>query len=237
MKKLLPEKFFALFVTALVLPFSPALAETDNTNWYTVEVLSFTRAKTAQVQERWPSSIVVENGIDTSGFTPIPTKQPDSLPMLDIEPVAAAEKQLGRHAYAINRASGLSVKSHQVWRQKGLPRDQASWINLESDSPALNGKVRISLSRYLHADFDIQLQNPDWSPSFSNPDALQQETVAKTILFNVSRKLKRDKLHYIDHPLAGILLYIERYKKETVLPESEEADSPISQPVKEKSTT
>jgi len=238
MKKLLPEKLFAVFVTALVLlPLSPALAETDNANWYTVEIISFTRAKTAQVQERWPSSIVVENGINTSRFTPIPTQQPNSLPMLDIEPVAATEKQLGRHAYAINRAPGLSVKSHQIWRQKGLPRNQASWINLESDSPALRGKVRISLSRYLHADFDIGLQNPDWSPSYDSQTAIQQENVTKTIRFNVSRKLKRDKLHYIDHPLAGILLRIERYKKEAVLPESEEADSPISQPVNEKPTT
>jgi len=225
MKKLLPEKLFALFVAALVLSGNPAMAESDNVNWYTVEVVSFTRAKTAQIQERWPVSVVVAN------------KGPAQLSMLDIEPVAASEKQLGRHAYAINRSSGLSVKSHQIWRQKGLPRAQAPWINLQSDSPALSGKVRISLSRYLHADFDIQLQNPDWSPSFTNEPAMLEPQAAKTIHFNVSRKLKRDKIHYIDHPLAGLLLRIERYEKEQDSPESEEQDSQTSKPVNQESTT
>jgi len=225
MKKLLPEKLFALFVAALVLSGNPAMAEPDNVNWYTVEVVSFTRAKTAQIQERWPVSVVVAN------------KGPAQLPMLDIEPVAASEKQLGRHAYAINRSSGLSVKSHQIWRQKGLPRAQAPWINLQSDSPALSGKVRISLSRYLHADFDIQLQNPDWSPSFTNEPAMLEPQAAKTIHFNVSRKLKRDKIHYIDHPLAGLLLRVERYEKEQDSPESEEADSQTLKPVNQESTT
>ncbi|NNJ91651.1 MAG: hypothetical protein HKP55_08245, partial [Gammaproteobacteria bacterium] len=124
MKKLLPEKLFALFVASLVLSFNPAMAETDNANWYTVEVVSFTRAKTAQIQERWPASVGVGN--TASG----------SQSMLDIEPVKASEKQLGRHAYAINRASGLSIKSHQIWRQKGLPRAQAPWIKLKTDSAA-----------------------------------------------------------------------------------------------------
>jgi len=225
MKKLLPEKLFALFVAALVLSSNPAMAESDNVNWYTVEVVSFTRAKTAQMQERWPVSVVVAN------------RGPAQLSMLDIELVAASEKQLGRHAYAINRSSGLSVKSHQIWRQKGLPRAQAPWINLQSNSPALSGKVRISLSRYLHADFDIQLQNPDWSPSLTNEPAMLESQAAKTIHFNVSRKLKRDKIHYIDHPLAGLLLRIERYEKEQDSPESEEQDSQTSKPVNQESTT
>ena len=237
MKKLLLEKLFALVITALVLSVNPTWAETDKVNWYTVEVVSFTRAKTALVQERWPSSIVDANGIDTTGFTPIPAQQPDNLSMLDIEPVEASEKQLGRHAYAINRASGMSVKSHQIWRQKGIPREQAPWIQLETDSPELSGKVRISLSRYLHADFEIQLQNPDWSPSISNLSGITEEIAAKNIPFNVSRKLKRDKVHYIDHPLAGLLLRIERYKKDENLPGPEEADSPISKPADQKSTT
>jgi len=237
MKKLLPEKLLTLFVTALLLPATPAVAESEKVNWYTVEVLTFTRTKTAQVEERWPTSLVAENGINPTGFTPLPAQQPDSLSMLDIEPVAASEKQLGRHAYAINRAAEFSVTSHQIWRQKGLPREQAAWINLKSESPALSGKVRISLSRYLHADFDIQLQNPEWSPSYANQAAIQQEMVAKTIPFNVSRKLKRDKTHYMDHPLAGVLLRIERYEKSQALPDSGEADSQTSEPAEKKSTT
>lgn len=206
MKKLLPETLLAIIVATFLLPVSSAIAEADNVNWYTVEVISFTRAKTSQVQERWPVS-ASETGIQTGHFNP-----------LDIEPVAASEKQLGNHAYAINRASGLSVKSHQIWRQKGLPRSEAPWIRLKTGSPALSGKIRISLSRYLHADVNIQLQNPDWSPSYSG---------AETIPFTASRKLKRGVLHYIDHPLAGVLLMIERYEK----------DSQDSQSANQKSTT
>ncbi len=216
MKKLLPEKLLAIIVAAFLLPISQAQAESDNINWYTVEVISFTRAKTAQVQERWPTTSA-EAGSGSAVFTP-----------LDIQSVASSERQLGNHAYAINRSSGLSVKSHQIWRQKGLPREEAPWITLETGSPALSGKIRISLSRYLHADLDIQLPNPDWSPSYST---------AETISFNASRKLKRGKLHYIDHPLAGVLLLIERFEKGNTQPESEEMDTQNSQSANQKSTT
>lgn len=252
MKKLLPEikplkkpleTLFTILSIVALLSVDGVMAETDKVNWYTVEVISFTRVKTSQVQERWPvspgfaNSTSVASGLDTSEFVPLPVTGAGSLPMPDIVPAPASEKQLGNHAYALNRASGLSVKSHQIWRQQGLPRNLAPWIKLKTESPALTGKVRISLSRYLHADFEIQLQNPEWSPSFSGEAGMNEEMTSKSIPFHVSRKLKRDKIHYIDHPLAGILLRIERFEIPEDLTGSEEADSQISDSANGKSTT
>ena len=44
---------------------------------------------------------------------------------------------------------------------------------------------------------------------FADNPPLQQH--ARTIRFNTSRRIKRGEIHYIDHPLAGVIIKIERF--------------------------
>ena len=183
-----------ILITLLTLVSAAVMAETEK--WYTVEVISFTRNASDRTSERWselPSQQGAGSGLSSlEGIVDVPKEQ----------------WQLGPHAYSVNRAPEMSVASHQAWRQKGLPRCQAPWIPLNSRSNSLNGKIKISLSRYLHADVDINLENPD---RYSSSDFM----AASEVKFKTSKKISRDKLFYIDHPLAGVIILIERYQPET----------------------
>lgn len=230
-----------LFSLLLILTSQLARAETqqnsdiaEQANWYTVEVISFTREKTPQMNEQWPLSsapedtleatleetleekLALEEQLQAQGIKPQMQNNPlDNALLADFEAVPETEWKLSRHAYSVNRARGMKVRSHQVWRQKGQSRDQSQWINLQTADEALTGKIRISLSRYLHADVDIKLLNPDWTPSFSleTPEVVTEQNIPQEIAFNTSRRLRKDRLHYIDHPLGGVLIHIERFEK------------------------
>lgn len=208
MNKLLPNhQLLLLFLLIFVdLSSNPAIAEQDASNWYTVEVITFTRAKSSQIQENWL------NSLHKPGHSFLKTSASDiNQSDMQIKPVPESQWQLSRHAYSLGKDRGIRVRSHQAWRQPGLPKNASPWIELQSNSSRLTGKVRISLSRYLHAEVDIRLLNPDWNPDDSS-DSQNQPEPAKNIYFQASRKLKLDKIHYIDHPLAGVLIKIERFK-------------------------
>ena len=232
MNKLQPKSL--LFASLILMLPGSALAEDDEQvkNWYTIEVISFTRHKEAGLQEQWLETApapVMEEAPVLEPITPeTPATQELGQAFLDpmvIEPVPEGEWQLSRHAYSLGRSAELKIQSHQAWRQPGFSKEESPWIDLASESDQLSGKIRISLSRYLHADVDINLANPDWSPSYyptSEAPPLQQ---AERIHFETSRRLKRDELHYIDHPLAGVLIRIERYEMPEPLVEEPPADA------------
>ena len=193
----MPNLLHKLALIVLMTLASTAIMASDE-KWYTVEVISFTRNASDMTAERWSDLPYMPDQEDSSsGLSSLE----------DIQSVPKEQWQLGPHAYSINRAPEMSVASHQAWRQKGLPRNQAPWISLDTTTNSLIGKIRISLSRYLHADVEINLDNPE---QYSSNSLL----AANNILFKSSKKIKRDKLFYIDHPLAGVLILIERYEPE-----------------------
>lgn len=186
-----------------------SLAQEQVENWYTVEVISFSRAQSDSVGENWLSKV------DETGLV-MPQVSPASL---ELPKVPSAEWQLARHAYSIGRSPGIKIRSHQAWRQPGLPRAQAPWVALDTGGPGLGGSIRISLSRFLHAEVDIRVINPDANNSLASLDGLTQPTL---VSFRESRRMRLEEIHYLDHPLAGVLVRIERYTPpETGVLESE----------------
>ena len=196
MPKLLHKLFLIILMT---LASATVMASEDK--WYTVEVISFTRSASASTAERWSELPYQDDA--SAGFSSAGDLSPGS----DLLSVPKEQWQLGPHAYSINRAPEMTVASHQAWRQKGLPRKQAPWIPLDSKANGIYGKIKISLSRYLHADVDIKLENPD---RYSNQGSMP----ARDISFKTSKKIRLGKLFYIDHPLAGAIVLIERYQPE-----------------------
>lgn len=214
MNNLQPNILQKLIYSAIaLLVLSPAIQaapEEPAHNWYTVEVISFTRTKTGNLQEKWLAKPVV---MDETMLSQPDIDQQRTLPNdLAIQKVPDNEWQLARHAYSLGRSPELTIQSHQAWRQPGLSREESPWINLASESSALTGKIKISLSRYLHADIDITLSNPDWSPTYLSASGTGAPQYSESIHFQASRRLKRDEIHYIDHPLAGVLVRIERFE-------------------------
>ena len=66
--------------------------------------------------------------------------------------------------------------------------------------PELQGTIRLHLSRYLHVEPDL------WYTSTSS------EGVPFWVRINQNRRMRSDELHYIDHPLFGLLVRITPFK-------------------------
>jgi hypothetical protein len=199
MKKAQPEFVYrsirtlwliALLVFSLLSP--PAIAEQQGAEpeyWYHVEIISFTRYVSSDVQESWNAQAVGPLSI----MEPIePT--PGSRYAIEL---AKDNLKLVPEAYTINRKNGYRIQSHQAWKVGGMPKEQAPWLNLKTDSEKLTGQVRIFLSTYLHANIDASLENPN--------------DLNTRVPFTSNRRMKLDELHYIDHPMAGMLIKIERF--------------------------
>lgn len=113
----------------------------------------------------------------------------------------------------------------------------------------LDGTVRVAVSRYLHVTTDLHLTAPvewtslpgqpsqaedtadtngeqaDLDPAPTGEILQQQQPVGpdgQTLLsypFEQSRRMRSSELHYLDHPILGLLIRVER------APQEEEADS------------
>ncbi len=76
----------------------------------------------------------------------------------------------------------------------------------------IDGTIRLSRARYLHVDVDI-LYTPRGAQSGAT-DVGSTPTRPKTTAFRMrqSRRMRSGKLHYIDHPLFGVLVLARPYK-------------------------
>jgi len=194
-----------------------ALSATDDVkeySWFTIEVISFSRNKNSQLTEKWPFVPPIEVIEDITLTPELPDFTDNN--QLDIIPVPDDEMELKKQAYSLGRSSSITIQSHQAWRQKGLDKENAPWINLSSKNERLTGKIQISLARYLHANLDMSILNPDWNQSqvsYENTlsDNSNMTRTSKQIPFISHRRMRSGELHFIDHPLAGVLIKIERY--------------------------
>ncbi len=196
---------------------------------YDVELLLFSQPE-QPVDESWEapaelpdwSRAISLQASDLRSDSLTMTTRPDDYQPLDTLSLAA-------EADSLRRKSGYEVLWHSAWRQPGLSRSKALPIYLKSaqqtlnGAPLLEGTVTISLSRYLHADFDLLLRGVLADSQSSSTGDLIQEPVIRMI---DHRRMRSDELHYIDHPKIGALIRITRYiAPEPELP-AEPADAP-----------
>lgn len=152
-----------------------------------------------------------------------------------------SKRTLKSAAQRIKASADLRLLSHLAWRQPVLDRKQAQAILIKTgkqfDSEfELEGTITISRGRYLHARTDLYFsefepmksrQELDWTVfeddqlDFGqrewNADLNQQASTATqfvrsaTANLKQSRRMRSEELHYIDHPLFGMLVQITPY--------------------------
>jgi len=93
----------------------------------------------------------------------------------------------------------------------------------------LEGKIRIGLSRYLHAYTDLVLRRPRLSIDPETTNSAQQRTLAAysadTLILNnhslkERRRMRSKNLHYLDSPEFALLILITPYKVPEVFEEA-----------------
>ena len=150
--------------------------------------------------------------------------------------VPAGERFLRSVAGSLNRSSSYRVLAHKAWRQPILEGE--AWPVLVQageqygDRYELDGTLTFRRSRFLHVDTDLwftRFSESEVAPVGALPEGITQadardfpELVAAardatrfipvhTHQMSTSRRMRREELHYLDHPYFGVIVRIERY--------------------------
>jgi len=224
----------------------PAQGPPDEIRYYDVEIIVFTRNwEGAGSTEYWPPlteppdwSQAVALG---RGNSP-DTADRDSLHR-EILKLPATGHRL-RKEYRTLRATRSRLRPilHLAWRQPVLSEDESIPIYIRSQDvseqaaplagetfPELEGTIRVSGKRYLHVHLDLLLRRltpPDLTSDETTESADPTDLAPRYQAYRMldHRRMRSNRLHYVDHPLFGVLVLATPY--ESPEPEEPEAPSP-----------
>ena len=129
-------------------------------------------------------------------------------------------------AIRLRRSDDYEVMHHGKWLQTVPPRGNAAPLLIQLGRPdaafELEGSVSVTLGRFLH--FTTQVWFRKAPPDTQSASVLASEgepaggahggdgssmDAADYVLLSESRRMRPGELHYLDHPLLGILVRIE----------------------------
>ena len=133
----------------------------------------------------------------------------------------------------INRSSEYNVLFYGAWRQAGLDKSKAFEINInklksrhtDKSENTLTGTFKLVLARYLHIynklnyqrkiAADSEITNTDPAADEEQTEVFSNALIPNNGLYplNSHRRMRSKELHYIDHPLVGILIQINPVEK------------------------
>jgi hypothetical protein len=139
----------------------------------------------------------------------------------------SSKRNLNKIARSLTRSRDYKLISHQAWRQPFASQTQAVPILIQAgnhlgDDFEVDGTLLFYLSRFLHVKADLwYTPNLDQDMASTNGIGFSTNDINKELQASViaashyqlehSRRMRSATLHYIDHPLFGILIQIEDY--------------------------
>ncbi|MFA5627702.1 MAG: CsiV family protein [Thiohalomonadaceae bacterium] len=183
-------------------------------NGYEVELIVIAHAQAKPGQENWPVHEVAM--FAQENFSHVAQEK--------ISPLATDEFRLKAEAQRIAADPRFEVLLHKAWRQPGKPKEQALPVYIHSGNsnneelPRLEGYVRLILTRYLHLETDLQYRSHGISQRSEN--SFYSAVTATEPIYKITetRRMRSNELHYIDHPMFGILALVTPEEKPTVKP-------------------
>jgi hypothetical protein len=207
MKKICVLFFLSLF-------FATAMAKS---NLYQVNVIVFKNlTEKALKSEAWPNELKTPNVKGAIDLAANP--EPIDFSSID-QPVLLPENQFGlkNELERLQSSGNYQVLTYFSWVQNfnetprwihivgGQGFDQAGRpvedVDHDSYYRELNGKIKIAVDYYINLSSDLYLTEPDDS---------MQPTPLRTFSMGQKRRLKLNEVNYLDHPLIGALINIER---------------------------
>ena len=225
----------------LLLTVNAALAEdkdsTDDKQKYDIEVIIFEDAHARYINsETWQQDAPDDTGSLIDNTTS--NKATNNLDKLSLSEINAGSykslkpKILSGEYKRINGSSEYNVLFYSAWRQTGLDENNAFDINIDElvnnhnnkSQNAIHGHLKVVLARYLHFYGYLDYQRPIVNNKVTTDtidasvDASAQNTETELISeqsypMQIHRRMRSKELHYIDHPLVGILVQINPTEK------------------------
>ncbi len=204
---------------------------------YDVEVIIFEDANARYINsEDWPHEAAVAAPVPEAT-----TQPPENLDELSLNEINAIDEQktpafknikpqiLKKEYRRISNSKEYNVLFYGSWRQSGLDAKKAFEIDLQelknnhkaSSKNTITGNFKLVLARYLHIysqlEYQRNLNDTATEQAISNKETaepLNEATALKneTYQINNHRRMRSKELHYIDHPLVGMLIQINPVK-------------------------
>ena len=246
----------------LALPLWTASVAQAADRWYEVEVLVFSHLNADASVEKWPANDAVSISLDgavpapNTVTTPLVGAAPSAQELLRLAAVPSAQYKLQDAFKTLSRSRNYRPLLHTAWRQPiGTGKnnfkvrlvggkDYASRYGVQGkllssgDEPAaeglweIDGYVRLSASRFLHAETEMLFRRPTVTPLAATTTAPTTGTSESNLTwqtgdsmasdedwlqffqFSQSRRLKSNELHYFDHPMFGLLIVLRPLEPE-----------------------
>lgn len=220
MKLSMNIKWTALAITSMVCILSSLSASAQNQGrWYKAEVLIFKRLQQGDTNEHWPQEDLSypENTQYVGGG--------------DGTLRAANNSSLNRYAYSLKKSEDYKVLFHKAWKQKMRRKGRSPAIAIKGGEDLggrneLDGTLTFHIGRYLHIDTDLWLSDPNiktdviveseparevsegnFGENYSFP-SLGSDASYPAVTLRQHRRMRSRELHYIDHPMMGMLVYL-----------------------------
>jgi len=218
-------------------------APPENLKKYDIEIIIFEDAHARYINsESWNTNTAEEEVIAVDDKASSNTSKSSSLSETDKKsaPYESIKPEILSKEYKrINNSSEFNVLLYSAWRQTGLKKSEAFEINInELDNAHKNksentitGNLKVVLARYLHFYSQLEYQRKS-SPGITN-EALSDSTATESptpdesqntvltpgnIIYPIQshRRMRSKELHYIDHPLVGILIQINPVENDQI---------------------
>ena len=242
-----------------------ANAQDDPLRIYKVELVLFEQlsASSEQFTEQpgeykdWPdleNAVELSSAYQNSGFYLLPPTDRDLNAVIArlnkssrynvIEHIVWKQPGLDNTAAkAVHIHGGINYESQFPERIKPpINADEGMTVNELEPSTTLeqvDGTIKIVLARYLHVYTDLIFRKPVTTEYEYSDGQVLQSTLLRDFKVRSHRRMRSRELHYLDHPLLGILVQITPIEEDataadTQLPTDETLDDMADQPTLER---
>lgn len=207
----------------MLTPASSFAVEADDTPWYEIELIIFEPVDPPVTTEKWPA--VIEEPVLDNAVELLPPAGPQVTPAA-FQQLDASRLQLTPQVKRLTAGNRYRVLLHTGWRQplqengpgtpvyiSSLPRSARPGNNPETVPESyVDGVITLLLTRYLHFKAHLVYTNPevDLARQISQQD--NSSAVIERFVMKESRRVKRQELHYFDHPYFGMVARVIRYE-------------------------
>ena len=209
-----PLTVLALAVMLAVTFAMPAVA---SDRWFTVEIIVFDDLRNERLHaEHWPEDPAEPPLDDAVELTRSHGTGPDDTARA-YRLADPSELSLSAVRNRLRRSAHYRPFLHAGWRLRGLPRSVARPAHVSpslddssagaaggvaGERPTVHGTVTVSLARYLQVDVDLLYSRP------AGGQAAAPNTAPTRFRLVSKRRMRSGELHYIDHPLFGVLILL-----------------------------
>lgn len=235
------HSFIAPLLLVLATSLVATRAQADEPDWYKVEVMMVAYLNdTSASNEVWPETLPpVKSSI---GWQPnrrpsstlaagyrfrqlqVQAIRAIGLPVLPpanlLEPMGTVANGMNGEARRINNQPGMRVVWQKTWieaveEQSGLVYHPVDFTFHATNDWHVSGGFNLTVSRYLHLASDLRVQ--EWAQaaavtSAQSPDLNAVRYPVRAAVIQQSRRMRSKEMHYIDHPLLGMVVYITPIK-------------------------